>query len=157
MRAPAPADVVLPTECRTFSRYLADLEPPEYVKTCYARAWTSAAEPGSASRHAIDLALLKVARLGGVATRIADAYARIFRPRSPLRRRLILLLAILENTPPSAGRLTTPREGNALPIGAAMAGMLLASLACLLVGVILLGPVHLLSLPAVRRTQSVTR
>jgi hypothetical protein len=130
-------------EARVFCRYLIGLDPNEYVMQCYVRALPSTAAHFG-SRSLIDRSLLGLARLGPLPARIADAYARLFRPTAPLRRRLILLLAILENSPPTAAPLSSGREGP-VPVMALEAGLaLLGGLACLAAGIVLLGPLHLL-------------
>jgi hypothetical protein len=46
----------------------------------------------------VDEALVRFASGGPLRARVADAYARIFRPRGLLRRKLILAFAILESS-----------------------------------------------------------
>ncbi|HEV8150637.1 MAG TPA: hypothetical protein VGP61_10680 [Gemmatimonadales bacterium] len=133
-------------ECRALCRYLIDADPSEYVVSCYERAWQSAATATEHVLPLIDRSLLRMARVGALPARMADAYARMFRPSAPLRRRLILLLAILENSPPSAARLNSAMLGRRPAIGAGMAATMLASAVCLVAGIMLLGPLHLLSL-----------
>jgi hypothetical protein len=143
MTQSVPAAQPLAAECRVFCRYLADLEPSAYVLACYQRAGPTV--PAGSSRFLIDRALLSVARWGSLATRIADGYARMFRPYAPLRQRLVLLLAILENSPPSDVPLNSAVEGSRPAIMAGMALTLLTGGVCLLAGILLLGPLHLVS------------
>jgi len=139
-----PSRDALRAECQAFCRYLTGVPPTDYVLWCYERAWVSAALPQVTADTLIERSLLGVARRGRLAARAADGYARLFRPYSGLRRRLILLLAILENTPPSAVLLTSAdRRGTGARV-LGLAGGLLASGACLLLGILILGPVHLL-------------
>lgn len=145
MAAASPSPELLRAECRAYARYLIDQQPTEYVLACYERSWTSAAAVPAAGLSLIDRGLLSLARLGRLPARIADGYARIFRPFCSLRRRLILLLAILENSPPSDRPLNSARTGSGPGIGVRMALTLLASSACLLAGIVLLGPLHLVS------------
>ncbi len=154
------------TECRVFARYLADVEASPYVRESYARLVpTSDAGPtrrhdrghGDGHLHAHDLtpgladdrvierALLAMARRGVIATRVADGYARFFLPRSALRCRLVLMLAILENSPGSERVLNSGDEGSLFGVGARLVLTGAASVLCILVGVVLLGPVHLAS------------
>ena len=125
-------------------RYLVSQDPTPYVLSCYQRACSSIAS--GAPLSLIDRGSLALARLGAGPARVADAYARVFRPYGPLRRRLILLLAILENSPPSDRPLNTAREGSRSAIMAGMALTLLGGGGCLLLGIVLLGPVHLASI-----------
>ena len=144
---------LLSAECRAFSRYLIRQDPTDYVSRCYQAAWPTAAIPAGERAPLIDAGLLALARRGrgGVLTRIADAYARRFRPYAELRRRLILLLAILENSPGSAANLGAAREGSWLGSAARMGLTLLSGGGCLIAGMILLGPLHLLGRLAPRK------
>ena len=138
----SPALEPLGAECRVFSRYLARQEPTLYVLSSYQRLCRL--DPLSlAPLSLIDRGSLGLARRGSVPARVADAYARIFRPYGPLRRRLILLLAILENSPPSDGPLNAAREGSRAGILVGMVLTLLAGGLALLAGILLLGPLHL--------------
>lgn len=149
MRPASPAPGALAAECRVFCRYLANLESTEYILRCYERAWDSAGSRAAAT-PLIDRALLATARWGSVPARIADAYAKRFRPYSPLRRRLILVLAILENSPSAHEWLNSARTGSVPGLMAGMALSLFASGLCLLAGILLFGPLHVASLSAGR-------
>ncbi len=142
MTPDAPATEPLGAECRVFCRYLADQEPSPYVVNCYQRAWLSTL-PAELPLAFIDRGSLAIARWGTLPARIADAYTRVFRPYGPLRRRLILLLAILENSPPTDRPLNAAREGSRPAIMTGMLLNLLAGGVCLLAGIVLLGPLHL--------------
>ena len=145
--APAsPSPELLRAECRAYARYLVGQQPTEYVLACYERSWHSAAAIPAGGLPLLDRSLLSMARLGSLPARIADGYARVFRPFCSLRRRLILLLAILENSPPSDRPLNSAQTGSGPGIVARMALTLLASSACLVAGIVLLGPLHLVSL-----------
>jgi hypothetical protein len=60
-------------------------------------------------------ALVALARRSPGAARLADAYARIFEPTGVLRRKLVLLLAILETSAPSHLLITQP-PSQSLPL-----------------------------------------
>ena len=136
----SPALDPLGAECRVFCRYLARQEPTPYVLSCYQRARDPVSE---GAFPLVDRAALALACRGAGPARVADAYSRMFRPYGPLRRRLILLLAILENSPPSDRPLNAAREGSRPAIVAGMLLTLLLGGVCLLAGVLLLGPLHL--------------
>lgn len=87
---------VLRDECRHFSRYLLGREPDSYVLSRYVSLQPAAVD--SSALGPLDALLLDTARSGLLGARIADAFARVFRPRGVLRRKLILLFAILENS-----------------------------------------------------------
>lgn len=140
----AGAGAAADAECRVFSRYIADLEPSDYVVRCYRRALPSATAAAGGD-SAFDRILLEVGRLGALPLRVADGYSRCFRPRSALRCRLLLLLAILENSPPSAGRLNSARQGSFVGLCVRVAGALSLGGLSFVAGVVLLGPLHLAS------------
>ena len=84
-------------ECRLFTRYLVGRPPDDYVLDCYVRLQPAALH-GTTAGATADKVLLNTAKWGLVGLRLADAYARVFRPRCLLRRKLILTFAILENS-----------------------------------------------------------
>jgi len=87
----------LERECRTFASYLVGIQPTPYVCDKYVAAHADALE----CRGRFDKLLMRLARLGSVGTRMADSYARIFMPRAVIRKKLVVLLAILETCAPS--------------------------------------------------------
>jgi hypothetical protein len=79
---------------------------------------------------------------GGWRVRVADAYARIFRPHGALRQKLTLLLAVLESAPATHREFTSGGSGVAAAIGRSALSLLGFGVA-FLTGLLLLGPVHL--------------
>lgn len=131
----------LEDEARAFGRALLGAPPGGYVAAQYARAHGHLRlEPATP----FDRVLLAFAARGSWVLRAADGYARIFAPTSALRRKLTVLVAILESAAPSdtafaavertpaavAGRLLVTGLGFAVLLGA---------------GVIVLAPIHLVS------------
>ena len=132
-------------ECDVFSRYLGGSGPTPYVLTKYLAGAASMPAAGAQAGRLIDRWLLAVARSSPTAARFADSYARIFRPHGPLRHRLVLLLAILENSPGFHTQLDHATLGTPIRIllglGVTGVGFVLR----LVVGLACFGPVHLLS------------
>jgi hypothetical protein len=85
----------LERECTVFCRYLIGHEPNEYVKRKYRAAHATGSLRGVRACP-VDSFLVKVASISPWSTKIIDAYTRIFRPFSLLRKKVVLLLAILE-------------------------------------------------------------
>lgn len=84
-------------DCDTFTRYLCGTPADDYIRGKYAVALellNTAAED-----EPIDRALLEAGRRGGFHLTSADCYAKFFRPRTALRQKLIIVLAIIENAP----------------------------------------------------------
>ena len=104
-----PSDVA--EECRVFCRYLSDRPPPTEVLSAYRRAHQCVVVAADAAWPPIDAALLRIARLGPSLTRAADAYAVTFAKSSLLRRKLVLLLAILESCGSTIGAVDTVVPG----------------------------------------------
>lgn len=133
------ADTGLAREAEVFARYLADAPATPYVVERYAAGHV--ALPAAAA--AGDDVVLFAATIHPALTRVADAYARVFAPRSLLRHKLVLLLAILESSPGThqafALRPASP-VGVVLRLAASGAAFALS----LVVGVVLIGPRHLL-------------
>ncbi len=86
----------LARECQVFTSYLSGLQFNPYVLQVYLDAHKKVIRYHAASRF--DRILLRFATAGPNFTRLADSYARVFAPASTLRKKLILLLAILEST-----------------------------------------------------------
>lgn len=93
-------------ECRTFVRYLLDASADSYTLATYRDA--VARMPALAPRSAFDDLLLARARHGGLWTRLADAYASLLARDSALRRRLVMVLAILETRAPFHQHIDAP-------------------------------------------------
>lgn len=110
MNAAALRDNALDRECTIFCRYLIGQKPNEYVKKKY-RAAHQASSLRNSSECRADAFLVKVAGIGPWSTKIIDAYTRVFRPFSLVRKKLILLLALLESSAPAHGYLDRVDEG----------------------------------------------
>ena len=134
------ADKALPraAECEVFSRYLMGAAAGRYVQEKYADAHEKnpALEPASRFEHL----LVSVAAAGHGWTRLADSYARVLAPRSALRKKLALLLALLEYSWPEHERLDAADAGNLAAHLARFAGHGLIFLACFLLAAVLLLP-----------------
>jgi nucleoside-diphosphate-sugar epimerase len=129
-------------ECRTYSRYLTGLEPSEYVVTKYEEFHRSAAQP---ARSGFDRLLLKISARSVWMTRLAETYASRFFRGSTLRRKLVLLLGLLECAQPSAAYLDAPGSHS---IAGAWIGLAMSALryaASLAASLLLFVPLHLAS------------
>ena len=138
----------LEQECRTFTRYLVRRDPTPYVIGKYAAAHTASpamaqAEGKGSSRF--DVRLTAIARRHPLLAVMADAYARIFAPRGLLRKKLVLLLAIIETSPvlfPEVDLVRTPPVAlQAVALGVRFALFAVA----LLVGTIIVLPLRIVT------------
>ena len=131
----------LDTECRVFAKYLTGQPPNSYVCRKYAEAHGCLESLTAGS--SFDPVLVKFARTGTIRAKLADSYSQIFSPQSLLRKKLVLILAILETCAPTC-RLIDDIDPVAKPfLLAKMAARVAGSLVSLLVGTLLLLPVRL--------------
>ena len=135
------AEAALEAECRRLTAYLLDAPPSPYVVACYVRAHR--ARPAFEPQDRFDRVALRLAATGAGA-RLADAHARLFAPASVLRRKLVLLLAILETSAPSFRRVDAPGPGGALHAWLRLAWIGAVAAAAAVLGSVLLLPVQLL-------------
>ncbi len=134
-------DPSLERECRALASYLIGRLPEPYVIEKYAEAHRRAAPYTSGDRFG--RTLTRIARTHPALAKPADSYARLFAPRSLLRKKLVLLLAILETSAPSYRLID---EADAVPrplLLLRIVGRGAASLLSLLAGVLVLLPLHL--------------
>jgi NADH dehydrogenase len=104
---PPPAVEPLGDEAAVFCHYLIGREPSEYIRTKYVEAHT-AGPNGPVLRRSFDDRLIAFARGGPGRTRFADAYAAVFSRHGTFRRKLVLLLAILESTREASALVDSP-------------------------------------------------
>jgi hypothetical protein len=102
-------------ECRAFARYLIEREPSAHVLDKYVRAHELGVVPPPGGPTARDLALVSWARRSALLARAADIHARFFAPRGLLRRKLVLLVGIIETDP--EGRRAADTAGGGSFIG----------------------------------------
>ena len=97
-------------ECERFGRYLIGVRPGEYVRAKYVAALERFPARFAPSSR-VDRILLSLASGRAVPVRAADMAARFIAPASALRRRLVLLTALLENAPETYERYEAPDAG----------------------------------------------
>jgi hypothetical protein len=123
-----PKRLALTAECRILTRALIGVEPSPPVLNAYQRAHElGVAELAAVQRSPTDRALMRVALGGPSLARAADGYAAMFARRSLLRRKLVLLVAILESRRVTADALETARRGSR---AAWLARMMVRAAAC---------------------------
>jgi len=116
----------LERECEAFARYLTGAAAGDYLVEKYLQAH---AQGAVGSGGAFDRALVALARRGTFLARLADAHARVFAPGGLLRRKLVLVLALLECSAPERVDSVTSRSARGFFLRAAWLG---ACFACLL-------------------------
>ena len=104
------SDAALERECEVFARYLTGADASDYLRRKYREA--HAVGVLGAGDSAFDRVLVTVARRGPWYTRFADTHARVFANGGLLRRKLVLVLALVECSAPA--RVDAPRSRSAL-------------------------------------------
>jgi hypothetical protein len=89
---------------------------------------------------AIDRALMRLATRGPLAARMADAYASIFARSGLLRRKLVLLVAILESHGETSRAIDTARPGSRIAWFGELAFRAALTVALLLAAALILVP-----------------
>jgi hypothetical protein len=132
--------VELGRECDVFVRYLSRAEATPYLRAKYARAVEIT--PSLTPRPGFESRLLRFAGRGPVTARIADAYAALLAPHSALRGRLVMLVALLESTPPYHEEIERPPRGaSAGELGGAIVSGI-AGIMSLVAGLLILLPIR---------------
>jgi NADH dehydrogenase len=139
--APAARDRTLEGECHVFTRHLIGGDPTPYIVEHYVRAHQASGRLMPGDRF--DRLLVRIAARHRLLARCADSYARVFVPASLLRRKLVLLLAILETAPETHRVIDAPPGGGAMLIAGRLIGQGVLWLAGLLAAAVLLAPVQL--------------
>jgi hypothetical protein len=132
-------------ECRAFAAYLTGLAPTPYVLEKYRLGHGRIPYLTQEPPKRVDRLLLGAATHGSFLLRCADAYARILRPTGLLRQKLVLALAVLENSPPTHLRLNSAREGSPAALILGVLGRGLGFSLSLLLGLLLFAPLHIFS------------
>ena len=127
-------------ECQVFTQFLVNQNPSEYVITKYQQAHSNLEVYNGSSADPFELFLVRLASKNRILTRAVDAYASFFHKRSLLRRKLILLLAILENSPPYYLQFEAPDLTNKVGVFMKLGYRGLIFLAAFLLGLILVLP-----------------
>jgi uncharacterized protein YbjT (DUF2867 family) len=99
----------LSKEADVFTRYLIGQPPDDYIEKKYVQS-ALAAPATRTPVDGFDSVCLRLAGLGGVWLQLADTYCTYFFRNATLRKRLVLLLAILESAGVTHRRFQAPRR-----------------------------------------------
>jgi hypothetical protein len=92
---------MLDRECTIFSNYLIRQSPTPYVLSKYRQAHRTNARLRQVQAGPFDLLLLELSRIHLTTTRVVDVYATLLFRNSLVRKKMVLLLAILESCAPT--------------------------------------------------------
>ncbi len=134
---------LLTKECSAWSRYLVDRAPSAAVLARYLEAHAQGIVEGPQSCSSFDRALVRVARGAPFLARLCDVHARIFRPAGLLRRKLVLLLALLESDRQSHARVDEVSAGSRLGLSLALGTWLVRFVLLTVLGLFLFLPLRM--------------
>jgi hypothetical protein len=132
----------LAREAATFARYLCGVAAGEYVVERY-RAAHALGLVELRATSSFERAVVALARRGTWSARAMDASTRLVQPAGLLRRKLVLLLALLESRSPPAEAIDAPTAGSRSGLLLHAAGLTLLYGVHALAGLLILAPVRL--------------
>jgi NADH dehydrogenase len=131
-------------ECKVFCHYLVNTPPIEYVSKKYADAQRAKNSDFQFRSSSFDRFLIKFSQWNTIYTRVSDSYTRVFSKHSVFRKKLILLLAILETTSPHYKYLDTIDSSSMTTFYISLFKNCFIFGSILLLSLVILGPVHIL-------------
>ncbi|MGH9935140.1 MAG: hypothetical protein ACREAM_02780 [Blastocatellia bacterium] len=141
---------VLDRECLVFSAYLVRQRPNEYVLAKYREAHDASGIVRRNEERFLDRLLVGVAVVHPAGAKLVDAYTAIFYKKSAVRRKWILLLAILESCAPAYRYFDSPDAGSRAWLAARLLWQGLGFILALGLSMILFTPAHLISVAMYR-------
>jgi hypothetical protein len=133
---------ILQVECRLFARYLTGDEPLPYVIAKYQDAHEKRSALTATSKF--DRFLVSFATRSPALLKVADSYARLLAPASTLRKKLVLLLAILESSSPSYRSFEKVDGGGTVLLGLRILQRMVVFGVCFVFGAIVLLPAQVM-------------
>jgi hypothetical protein len=153
MKEPLMDAETLNRECSVFSIYLVGQPPSEYVKKKYRAAHQTGSLLG-APAHPGDDFLVRVARIGPRSAKLIDGYTRVFRPFSTVRKKLVLMLAILESCAPAHKYLDSADSAAFLVLLLRVVSHCLTFIVMVVIGLFLVFPAELIMRGKAKRIAS---
>ena len=137
---------VLEVECRSFTRYLIGREPPEYVIGKYLDAHEKSGifEPGRGD--AFNGLLSKFSAYHASLAAVVDAYTSLFFREAEVRKKWVVLIAILESCSPTDTSFDVPDVRGTPSVWGHIAGKATLFVLAVFLSMVLILPIHLISL-----------
>jgi hypothetical protein len=148
------AERVLKAECRSLCAYLTGTQPSRYIEEQYTRAADVHGIAFDGEFTCFDRATLKLARSGRMFARWADAYCALFHRAGALRRKVVVLAAILEHVAPTSEVFDRVQPRSVAGTVLSLAAYGLMSAVSLLLGAVVLAPASVLCWMAARLESS---
>ena len=134
---------ILDRECNVFFEYLTGQNPSDYVLNKYREAGTKGLFP-DLEKNPLDQFLLNISAFHPIVAKLVDAYSSVFFKRSIVRKKCILLLAILESCPIGSEYFDVPEQGSKSILFVKMLWKAAGFFVALIVSIVFLMPLHLL-------------
>jgi len=131
-------------ECDVFCRYLIKQKPNQYVVNHYVQAHLQNEFYDVSASDYFDRSLIGLARISPIVTILVDAYTRSCFKRSVLRRKLSLLLAVLECSSPAYRYLDSVDSYKMGTLFVIMGAKTVFSFLALLLSIVVMMPLHVL-------------
>ncbi len=135
----------LDQQCQTFTAYLVGAQPDGYILSKYRQAHSTSPQLSEPLPCATDQAFITIASKHPWLTRLVDSYTRILAPHYIIRRKLTVLLAILETSPATFRYFDLPDPGSKAMLLLRVIGNAFFFTLSLALSLVVLGPIHLLS------------
>ena len=136
----------LKDECTVFCYYLVNQKPNDYVVKKYQEGHKVKNLSNYFNVDNLDKLLIHIANINPLLTKIVDVYTRFFHKNSVIRKKLVLLLAILESSAPTHYYLDKADRINNAIIYFRIFHKGILFLLTLMLSVIILMPVHVTSI-----------
>jgi hypothetical protein len=133
---------VLDRECNVLSEYLTGRNPSDYVLNKYREASARSNLFPDSGKNPFDQFLLNISALHPIAAKLVDAYTSVFFKPSIVRKKCILLLAILESCPIGDEYFDVPESGSKIMLFIKMLWKAEGFFIALTVSIVLLMPLH---------------
>lgn len=102
---------ILDTECAVFSKYLVHQIPTPYILAKYREAHQASPKLARPHPSPFDNVLVELSRKHTATTKLVDAYTALFFRDAMVRKKMVLLLAILESSAPTYPIFDQPDAG----------------------------------------------
>ena len=133
-------------ECLVFCRYLSGVSPDNYILKKYHDANKINGEDISVIRkHILKSILITLARIHPLFTQIVDTYAVFLFKNAIIRKKLVLLLAILESCPPKKYKFDSIDQHSRFVLSLIILRKLLTFTLVLCFAIVILLPLHIIT------------
>ncbi len=135
---------ILNNECNVFSYYLIHQRPNHYVLDKYRDAHREGNIFHNLEPNPLDTFLLKIATRYPLVTQLVDLYTSLFLRSSLIRKKMVILLAILESCAPTYAYFDTPDLGRRMVVCIKILQKGVVFILVLFLSIVSLMPLHLL-------------